>query len=192
MNAANMNLDNVNFPDNVTPMGIGSNYTFEAIMNLIGNTAQLQNSMANQMVELQGKMSVVETETGKVVKSINVLNDQMSKFNDEINDLKLNEEVTTEQATMMLNCTKRRVGEILGDDPIERSKYFRGFSIRLWSDLRKKGKIATQYCKTKKRDYQGAIDAIEAWLPEGGIAHLKQKLDESAAARKKTKDEGYQ
>ena len=109
----------------------------------------------------------------------------------DIEQLKLNEEVTTTQQETIIESAQRRVVEIIGNDPLERKKYFKIFIQRLYKDTRQNAGLGSKIARTRKGDFQRCIDYIEAWIPSCGCAELRAKADANAKARVEAKALGY-
>lgn len=92
---------------------------------------------------------------------------------------------------MIIETTKKRVLEIIGNDPLEKQKYFRIFIQRLYKELRHDAGLGSKIARTRKCDYQRCIDGIEAWIPSCGCAELRTKADANAKARMEAKKLGY-
>lgn len=116
--------------------------------------------------------------------SIKNLNERMSVYEDEY-------QVSEEQAQKIPETIHARIHEILHNDYFEEAKYYKNFVSRLWVDAKANGGVAGSYRSTKRRNYQGALDYIEAWIPKEGITKLKHNIDKKAEANKKAKESGY-
>lgn len=62
-----------------------------------------------------------------VANSITNVNDKIDKLDSRIDNLEQNEEIATEQSERIRSCAQMRISEILGDDPLDRKKYYRIF-----------------------------------------------------------------
>ena len=103
----------------------------------------------------------------------------ISKMN-ERNAVKVNNELA-----------RKRVLEIIGDDPLEAQKYLRIFIQRLYKETRQSAGLGSKVARTTKCDYQRCIDYIEAWIPSCGCASLRAKADANAKARLEARKLGY-
>jgi len=90
-----------------------------------------------------------------------------------------------------IESAQKRVVEIIGDNPLEREKYFKIFIQRLYKDTRQSAGLGSKIARTRKGDYQRCIDYIEAWIPSCGCAELRAKADAYAKARLEAKKLGY-
>mgnify|MGYP003290975078 CR=1 FL=1 len=164
-----MNYEN----NNVT----NGNFDMQQLMNITGQTAMNLNNMGKQL--------------GVVASAVNSLTDDVSAIKDDIFQLKMNEEITTTQQETIIELARKRVLEIIGDDPLEVKKYFKIFIQRLYKDTRQNAGLGSKIARTKKCDYQRCIDYIEAWIPSCGCAELRAKADANAKARLEAKKLGY-
>lgn len=152
-------------------------FDMQQLMNITGQTAMNLNNMSKQL--------------GIVASAVNSLTDDVSTIKDDIFQLKMNEEITTTQQETIIELARKRVLEIIGDDPIEVKKYFKIFIQRLYKDTRQNAGLGSKIARTKKCDYQRCIDYIEAWIPICGCAELRAKADANAKARLEAKKLGY-
>lgn len=164
-----MNYEN----NNVT----NGNFDMQQLMNITGQTAMNLNNMSKQL--------------GVVASAVNSLTDDVNTIKDDIFQLKMNEEITTTQQETIIELARKRVLEIIGDDPLEVKKYFKIFIQRLYKDTRQNAGLGSKIARTKKCDYQRCIDYIEAWIPSCGCAELRAKADANAKARLEAKKLGY-
>lgn len=166
--------------------------TYEEIMNLVGETANLaaQNTQSTSVIlkriEDQDKL------LGGLSRTVSSIGEDVSNISGEIEQLKLNEEVTTSQQETIIEAARKRVCEILGSDEFEQKKYFRIFVQRLYTDTRKNAGLGSKIARTKKGDFQRCIDYIESWIPSCGCAELRNKADKRAIAKVKAKELGYE
>ena len=152
-------------------------FDMQQLMNITGQTAMNLNNMSKQL--------------GIVASAVNSLTDDVSTIKDDIFQLKMNEEITTTQQETIIELARKRVLEIIGDDPLEVKKYFKIFIQRLYKDTRQNAGLGSKIARTKKCDYQRCIDYIEAWIPSCGCAELRAKADANAKARLEAKTLGY-
>ena len=152
-------------------------FDMQQLMNITGQTAMNLNNMSKQL--------------GIVVSAVNSLTDDVSTIKDDIFQLKMNEEITTTQQETIIELARKRVLEIIGDDPIEVKKYFKIFIQRLYKDTRQNAGLGSKIARTKKCDYQRCVDYIEAWIPSCGCAELRAKADANVKARLEAKKLGY-
>ena len=152
-------------------------FDMQQLMNITGQTAMNLNNMSKQL--------------GIVASAVNSLTDDVSTIKDDIFQLKMNEEITTTQQETIIELARKRVLEIIGDDPLEVKKYFKIFIQRLYKDTRQNAGLGSKIARTKKCDYQRCIDYIEAWIPSCGCAELRAKADANAKARLEAKKLGY-
>lgn len=168
---------------------MGKNY--DEIMEVIGKTVEITKDNSENTAVMLKKLQEQERMLGGLSKTINGINDTVIGLSDEIDQLKLNEEVTTTQQESIIESAQKRVTEIIGDDPLERKKYFKIFIQRLYKDTRQNAGLGSKISRTRKGDFQRCIDYIEAWIPSCGCAELRAKADANAKARIEAKKLGY-
>ena len=154
-----------------------TNFGLQTIVNLIGSNALTTNQLSKQM--------------GVVITNIDELRSDMNGVKNDIEELKYNTEVTSEQAKKINSLARKRVFEILGEDGCEIAKYYRTFIMRCYHDCRNEAGLGHCISATKKGDYQRVLNYIDAWIPKSGIAHLKNEIDERAKYRREAKNLGY-
>lgn len=168
---------------------MGKNY--DEIMELVGKTAEITYENSANMKAIIDKINSQGILLGGLAENVSEIKSNVTTLSDDIEQLKINEEVTTTQQEMLIETARKRICEILGDDPLEREKYFRIFIQRLYKDTRKSAGLGSKVARTKKGDYQRCIDYMEAWLPSCGCSELRNKADEYANARKEAIKMGY-
>lgn len=147
------------------------NIDLKQIENIVGQTAMNVNGISKQM--------------GIIATAVDSMRTDIGGLKDRMDYLELNEEITTTQQETIIELARKRVLEIIGDDPLEVKKYFKIFIQRLYKDTRQNAGLGSKIARTKKCDYQRCIDYIEAWIPSCGCAELRAK------ARLEAKKLGY-
>lgn len=165
--------------------------TYENIMDALEKTAELTRANSENTAIVLAKLNEQETLINGLSNTVSGISETMTGLSDDINQLKLNEEVTTTQQEIIVESAQKRVIEIIGDDPLEREKYFKIFIQRLYKDTRQSAGLGSKIARTRKGDYQRCIDYIEAWIPSCGCAELRAKADANAKARLEAKKLGY-
>ena len=150
------------------------------IMDILGKTAELTKVQSENAAIMMAELSSQRQLLNGLLNQMNNMSGKVDRLNDRMDVLELQEEIKDEQRMQLLNSAKSRVNEIIGDDYIEQSKYFRGFISRLWSDSKQYGGVGSKIATTRKENYQRAINYIEAWIPHGGVSKLKRELDKKA------------
>lgn len=153
------------------------NFDMQQLVNVAGQTAMNVNNMSKQL--------------GIIVSTVDTIKTDVGALTIRMDNLELNEEITTEQSERIRELAEKRIVEILGNDPLERQKYFKIFIGKLYSDAKKNAGLGSKIDRTKKREYQRVIDYIEAWIPSCGCAALRTKADANAKARLEAKKLGY-
>lgn len=165
--------------------------TYDEIMELVGKTAELATTNTRTTSDILTKLNQQGTLLGGLATMMDGMNGTITTMSIDIEQLKLNEEVTTTQQEMLVETAQRRVCEILGTDSLEREKYFKIFIRRLYKDTRQNAGMGSKIARTKKGDYQRCIDYIEAWIPSCGCSELRRKADSHAEARRIAIELGY-
>lgn len=153
------------------------NFDLQQLMNIVGQNALMSQNINKQL--------------GVVTIAVTNLSDDVNIMKTDIESLKLNEEVTTTQQETIIETAQRRVLEILGDDALEKQKYFKIFAKRIYTDSRHNAGLGSKISRTKKGDFQRVIDYMEAWIPSCGCAELRAKADKNAEVRKIAREQGY-
>lgn len=165
--------------------------TYENIMDTLEKTAELTKANSENTAIVLAKLNAQETLINGLSSTVSGISETMTGLSDDINQLKLNEEVTTTQQEIIVESAQKRVVEIIGDDPLEREKYFKIFIQRLYKDTRQSAGLGSKIARTRKGDYQRCINYIEAWIPSCGCAELRARADANAKARLEAKKLGY-
>lgn len=153
------------------------NFNLQQIESIVGQTAMNVNGISKQM--------------GIIATAVDAMRSDIGSLTERMDYLELNEEITTTQQETIIELARKRVLEIIGDDPLEVKKYFKIFIQRLYKDARQNAGLGSKIARTKKCDYQRCIDYIEAWIPSCGCAALRAKADANAKARLEAKKLGY-
>ncbi len=165
--------------------------TYEEIMELAGKAVEVSYENSKNTSIILDKLNQQEQLLGGLSKIVGRIDGKVIDLGNDIEQLKLNEEVTTTQQEIIVESAQKRVVEIIGDDPLEREKYFKIFIQRLYKDTRQSAGLGSKISRTRKGDYQRCIDYIEAWIPSCGCAELRTKADAYAKARLEAKRLGY-
>lgn len=165
--------------------------SYEDIMELVGKTAEIAVSNTENTAIVLKKLQVQERLLGGLSDTVESINLTIGKLDNDIEQLKMNEEITTTQQETINELARKRVLEIIGNDPLEVQKYLRIFIQRLYKETRQNAGLGSKVARTKKCDYQRCIDYIESWIPSCGCAALRAKADDNAKARLEAKKLGY-
>lgn len=165
--------------------------TYEEIMELVGKTTEIAASNTENTAVVLEELKSQKRLLKGLSNTVDRLNQKMVGLGNDIEQLKLNEEITTTQQEIITETAKKRIIEIIGNDPLEQEKYFMIFIQRLYKETRKNAGLGSKISRTHKRDYQRCIDYIEAWIPSCGCAELRAKADANAKARLEAKKLGY-
>ena len=168
------------------------------VMVVNDELTEIMKQVAQQQLNNAKDISIVIqkiNEQGVVVaglaKSVVGIQDEVRDIAADVTQLKMNEEVTTTQETMLRECAQKRISEILGNDPLERQKYFKIFIQSLYRDTRQYAGLGSKISRTRKCDYQRCLDYMESWLPKCGFKELRSKADRNAKARLEARASGY-
>lgn len=165
--------------------------TYNEIMELVGKTAEIASKNTKETSIILTELKNQKVLLNGLANSVTDIDSRMAVLGNDIEQLKLNEEITTEQSETVRRCAEKRVVEIIGDNALDRQKYFKIFIRKLYSDTKKNAGLGSKIDKTKKGNFQRCIDYIEAWIPSCGCTALKTRADENAKARREAKNLGY-
>lgn len=143
------------------------NFDMQTLMNLTGQNALMMNSLSQQM--------------GIVTTTIDSMRGDMNIIKCDIEQLKYNEEITTDQAKNITEMAKHRVISLLGE---YEKTYFRRFIGRLYTEAKKDGGLGNTINRTHKGDYPRVINYIDAWCPYEGVTAFKQKIYKEISTQK--------
>lgn len=152
-------------------------FDMQQLMNITGQTALNVNQMSKQM--------------GILTSTINDIQDNLGNLTNRMDAIENTQEITTTQVDVITEMARKRVVQIIGDDSLEMTKYFRIFVQNLYKDARKYAGLSHRIERTQKHNYQRILDYIEAWNPQCGCASLRNRADQNAKARLKAKNLGY-
>lgn len=165
--------------------------TFDDVMELVGKTAEIAASNTESTEVILNELKAQKSLLRGLSSTVNGIEQTIITITDDVNNLKLNEEVSTDQQKSITNVAKKRIINILGNDELEHKKYFRIFIQKLYADCRKYAGLGSSISRTKKGNFQRCIDYIEAWNPSCGCVALREKADKNAKARLKARELGY-
>ena len=107
-----------------------NNFDVQQLVNMIGQTTMNISNISNQL--------------GIVATAVNTLTTDVDGIKNDISQLKLNEEVTTTQQEAIIETAQKRICEIIGNDELERKKYFRIFVQKLYKDTRQNAGLGSK------------------------------------------------
>ena len=165
--------------------------TYEEIMELVGKTAEIATANTESTAVILTKLHAQEQLLNGLSKTVTGIDNRNGELGNDIEQVKMNEEITTTQQENINELARKRVLEIIGDDPLEVQKYLRIFIQKLYKETRQNAGLGSKVARTKKCDYQRCVDYIEAWIPSCGCASLRAKADANAKARLEARKLGY-
>ena len=174
-----------------TKLQTQTTYNMNDIFEALGQTALISKQNTESTAVILEKLTKQENLLSGLAVTTNKLSTDIEVVKDDIDQLKLNEEVTTTQQETIIETAQKRVCGILGDDPLDKQRYFRIFIKRLYTDTRHSAGLGSKISRTKKGDFQRVIDFIEGWVPSCGCTALKERADKNACARLEAKRQGY-
>jgi hypothetical protein len=142
------------------------------LKELIGITRSNAESTAVTLQDLNHLKNIVKGMNSKT----NENSSNIATLQDDMENLKQNEEITEDQAIMIVVLARKRIAAILGYPSEDSEIYFMTFIQALYGDMRRSHGMGGAYRRTKKKNYQNVIDGIEAWYPRDKQA-LKDKVD---------------
>ena len=166
--------------------------SYEEIMELVGKTGEIATANTESTAVVLAKLQAQEQLLNGLSNTVTGIDTRIGELGDDIEQLKMNEEITTTQQENINELARKRVLEIIGDDPLEIQKYLRIFIQRLYKETRQNAGLGSKVARTKKCDYQRCVDYIEAWIPSCGCASLRAKADANAKARLEARKLGYE
>lgn len=192
----NINLNELTTVTNTTP-GFSNNEILD--MNQMAYTLNQTVHMMNQTMQMMSQQATISNQN---TKNVNALHKDLDSFRmdvktdigsikNEISDIKYNEEITTSQKRKIITAANTRVYQIIGNNALDKAKYYRTFISRLYGDARRYASMGSKIEETRKGDYQRVLNYIEAWNPSQGVAALKKEVDIKAEAKVIAKKLGY-
>lgn len=179
----------------------GTNYfnglgeMFEGLMKVTAENVSIAKknalSIASTTENLNQVSNILSTTIPALQQDIVSVTKQVSLINQDIIDLKENEEITTSQNENIQRAARRRVYEILGVKETDHSCYYRVFISRLYSEAKKNAGLGSSISRTRKGDYESVMNFIESWIPSCGISELKSYVDRMAKAKQEMAEKGY-
>ena len=163
----------------------------EVMQQMLGHTISVVGKNAESIAVMSEKLTRIENLYGGLSKKIDSTGQEVYALQDEVTNLKLNEEVTDEQASTLRNLVHKRASEVLNHDQAEKAKYYQGFIQQCYADMKSKHNMGGKLRTTKKGNYQNVINHIEAWTPSIGMQALKDRIDVRAELKRKAKEAGY-
>lgn len=112
---------------------------------------------------------------------------RISTLEEDVINLKWNEEITDEQATAIRNKVQQRVSKILDYPNGDSDIYYQTFISNIYAYLRKSHNLGSKITTTKKKHFDTVIRGIDAWAPN--IQELKARKDKRDEARRRLKNE---
>lgn len=162
------------------------NYSDEQITNMFGQLAEVN---LHQDAQISKLSDVIYTLSSQVKETSDDVRSVRSEMNQLRTDLIDNSEISTEQCKEMKAAVSRRVYKIMEyhgiTDHAEQKKYSHALHSRCWAECRRHSGIASSYQRTKRRDYDQAMEVIEAWVPSKGFSSIKTRCDEAIAAKRR-------
>lgn len=97
--------------------------TYEEIMELVEKTSKNVAANIENTSALVNELKSQRLLLGGLANTVNGINDHMATIDNELSQLKSNEEITTAQSESLRRAAVKRVMEILGNDPFDQQKY---------------------------------------------------------------------
>lgn len=136
------------------------NFDMQTLMNLTGQNALMMKGLSQQM--------------GIVTTTVDSMRSDMNIMKGDIDQLKYNEEITTDQVKSIVASAKHKVITLL--EKYDKT-YFRRFIGRLYTEAKKEGGLGSTIERTHKGDYPRVMNYIDAWYPQEGVKTFKEKID---------------
>ena len=134
-------------------------YTMEQVMQMVG-------TVANSNVLTITRMENVESLIGDLARRTENTSVKINTIEDEIERLKLKEEITDEQREQIVTKSKARMCEVLNYNESDIHKYGRVYISGLYSFLKQKHNLGSKIATTKKGNYDNVMSGIQSWYPD--------------------------
>ena len=96
---------------------------YEEIMELVGKTAELSATNAQNASVILARLEQQSSLLSGLANTVTGVQEDVTTLSNDMEQLKMNEEVTTTQQETIVESAQKRICEILGDDEFERKKY---------------------------------------------------------------------
>lgn len=156
----------------------------EQFQQVLGSIADSMKAISNNQITLNSRITDMDSRFNSLSSSLDSLSSRTFTLENDT-------EITTEQADAITSTAQYRVYEILGDDPEDHQKYFRGFIRRLYSDAHRNAGLAKRIARTQRKYYDAALQYCHKWEPDSSIEEQKSHIDRVTAARQRAKAAGY-
>lgn len=156
----------------------------EQFQQVLGSIADSMKAISDNQITLNNRITDMDSRFNSLSSSLDSLSSRTSTLENDT-------EITTEQADDITSTAQYRVYEILGDNPEDHQKYFRGFIRRLYSDAHRNAGLAKRIARTQRKYYDAALQYCHEWEPDPSVEELKSHIDRVAAARQQAKAAGY-
>lgn len=156
----------------------------EQFQQVLGSIADSMKAISDSQITLNSKITDMNSRFDSLSSSLDSLSSRTSTLENDT-------EITTEQADAITSTAQYRVYEILGDDPEDHQKYFRGFIRRLYSDAHRNAGLAKRIARTPRKSFEEALQYCREWYPNPSAEELKSYIDRVATARQQAKAAGY-
>ena len=149
----------------------------QELLRITQNTAMNTSNLSEQM----GLLSMTATEHDQRITALETWKDRHI----------LTETVSHPEYDNIYNAVHNRAKYLLGlrydengyilDEcrPI-RDKYYGKLVSKIWSDSKRKSRVARSYRDTLKRDYDEVISYLDAYVPDGGMQAFREYVDKKA------------
>lgn len=158
--------------------------TQEQFQQVLGSIADSMKAISDSQITLNSKITDMNSRFDSLSSSLDSLSSRTSTLENDT-------EITTEQADAITSTAQYRVYEILGDDPEDHQKYFRGFIRRLYSDAHRNAGLAKRIARTPRKSFEEALQYCREWYPDPSAEELKSYIDRVSTARQQAKAAGY-
>lgn len=161
---------------------------YDDLMLMISSMAEVSKQNTENASVILQKLDSHDTLLNGLSNSMANTNAKLESMRGEIDQLKFNEEITTDQHNKIRNSAHRRVYSLIGEDQYSKDHYFGTFVKRLYADMRRNYGLGPQIERTKKRDYDRIMEGIENWYPYGGVKALMAEIDKREEERKRYRE----
>ena len=151
---------------------------------MLGSIADSMKAISDSQITLNSKITDMNSRFDSLSSSLDSLSSRTSTLENDT-------EITTEQADAITSTAQYRVCEILGDNPEDHQKYFRGFIRRLYLDAHRNAGLAKRITRTPRKSFEEALQYCREWYPDPSAEEIKSYIDRVTTARQQAKAAGY-
>lgn len=159
-----------------------SDFDIQTLMNIVGQNAMTMQSVIATIDETKRYAIETREQTGLIAEQVETYGSDIKNLKDRMCQYENNTEITNAQCVQMATAVSRRVYQLF---PSVIDKKYRSTAFkRCYSEMQRFHGMGRPYRTTPKCMYKQVMDAIEAWLPVGGVDKLRDDVDKQTQADK--------